>query len=74
MFSRATKAVSLASAAYYADLACERGRCYLHKLFLGITSVNLGATNAEKLVMDEAQALFHNGVKGPKLKDTMYYL
>ncbi|KAH7882235.1 Piwi domain-containing protein [Phlebopus sp. FC_14] len=32
MFSRATKAVSLVSPAYFADIACERGRCYLRKL------------------------------------------
>jgi hypothetical protein len=30
LYARATKAVSLIPAAYYADLACERGRCYLN--------------------------------------------
>ncbi|KAG8215316.1 ribonuclease H-like domain-containing protein [Butyriboletus roseoflavus] len=35
MFARATKAVSLISPAYWADIACERGRCYLHKLLMG---------------------------------------
>lgn len=30
LYARATKAVSLVPAAYYADLACERGRCYLN--------------------------------------------
>jgi hypothetical protein len=42
MFARATKAVSLVSPAYYADLACERGRCYLHKLLQGLS----GSTTA----------------------------
>ena len=30
LYARATKAVSLIPAAYYADRACERGRCYLN--------------------------------------------
>jgi len=33
MFGRATKAVSICPAAYYADLVCERARCYLSGLF-----------------------------------------
>jgi eukaryotic translation initiation factor 2C len=33
LFGRATKAVSLCPPAYYADLACERARCYLADLF-----------------------------------------
>ena len=32
LYARATKAVSLAPAAYYADVACERGRSYLNVL------------------------------------------
>ncbi|KAG1837574.1 ribonuclease H-like domain-containing protein [Suillus subalutaceus] len=32
LYARATKAVSLVPAAYYADLACERGRCLLERL------------------------------------------
>ncbi|KAH6866211.1 QDE2 protein [Coprinopsis sp. MPI-PUGE-AT-0042] len=34
LYARATKAVSLIPAAYYADLACERGRCYLNEFLL----------------------------------------
>ena len=30
-FARATRAVSVCTPAYYADIACERGRCYLTK-------------------------------------------
>lgn len=74
LYSRATKAVSLASPAYYADMACERGRCYIHKLLQGITAVNPNDVNAESLVMEEARKLWNNGVSGPVLKDTMYYL
>ncbi|TFK25878.1 QDE2 protein [Coprinopsis marcescibilis] len=34
LYARATKAVSLIPAAYYADLACERGRCYLNEFMM----------------------------------------
>jgi eukaryotic translation initiation factor 2C len=34
LYGRATKAVSLVPPAYYADLACERGRCYLNDFLL----------------------------------------
>jgi eukaryotic translation initiation factor 2C len=75
MFARATKAVSLVSPAYYADLACERGRCYVHKLLQGIASSGTSASSAsEEQVMREATRLWHNGVAGTVLKDTMYYL
>jgi eukaryotic translation initiation factor 2C len=74
MFSRATKAVSLVSPAYYADLCCERGRCYIHKLLSGYTNINLNASNADDLVMNEARSMWNNGANGAALKDTMYYL
>ncbi|KAK5999083.1 Argonaute RISC catalytic component 2 [Cladobotryum mycophilum] len=32
-FGRATKAVSICTPAYYADILCERARCYLSNLF-----------------------------------------
>lgn len=75
MFARATKAVSLVSPAYYADLACERGRCYVHKLLQGISSSGASsASGSEEQAVREATALWHNGVSGNALKDTMYYL
>lgn len=81
MFARATKAVSLASPAYYADLACERGRCYINRLLQGYTS-NRGTTssassassNNDDEVEKEAAALWNGGVNGPQLRNTMYYL
>ncbi|ETN39977.1 uncharacterized protein HMPREF1541_04252 [Cyphellophora europaea CBS 101466] len=33
LFGRATKAVSICPPAYYADLLCERARCYLSRVF-----------------------------------------
>src|ERR1700712_3787806 len=75
MFARATKAVSLVSPAYYADVACERGRCYLHKLLQGLSSSGVTATSgSEEVVYKEAEGLWHGGVQGPQLKNTMYYL
>ncbi|KAJ2919770.1 hypothetical protein MD484_g671, partial [Candolleomyces efflorescens] len=75
MFARATKAVSLASPAYYADLACERGRCYLHKLLQGFRAEGTkGGTDNPEDVFREAEALWNSGVNGPSLKDTMFYL
>lgn len=80
MFARATKAVSYAAPAYYADLACERGRAYLHKLFQGQSEVGTttasGKTDeeAQKLaVFKEAEGLWSGG-PGGDLKDTMFYL
>ncbi|KAF9523774.1 argonaute-like protein [Crepidotus variabilis] len=70
MFARATKAVSLVSPAYYADLACERGRCYLHKLLHGLGPQNPTDEN----VLAAAVAAWRQGVNGRSLKDTMYYL
>ncbi|EIN14516.1 argonaute-like protein [Punctularia strigosozonata HHB-11173 SS5] len=76
MFARATKAVSLVSPAYYADLACERGRCYIHKLLQGISSgvsTTTSNTSTEDIVMREATALWHNG-PGKNMQTTMFYL
>ncbi|KAF9649267.1 argonaute-like protein [Thelephora ganbajun] len=80
MFARATKAVSLAAPAYYASLACERGRAYLHPLFQGVW--DSGATTAsdaegekeqELAAFREAEEMWHGG-PGGELKDTMFYL
>lgn len=76
MFARATKAVSLVSPAYYADLACERGRCYLHKLLQGITDTNTTATTDDETlneVFREGEQLWHGGV-GANVRNTMFYL
>lgn len=75
MFARATKAVSLVSPAYYADLACERGRCYIHRLLHGYSDSGAStASSDEEEVMKEARKLWNEGVNGKRLKDTMYYL
>lgn len=80
MFARATKAVSLAAPAYYADLACERGRAYLHRMFQGISdggattaSGSAGEEEQERAAFAEAEKLWHGG-PGGEIKDTMFYL
>ena len=87
LFARATKAVSLVSPAYYADLACERGRCYIHALLQGISDSGVSSAsgggggkgkNTHEDVMAEAKRLWHfnrdpNGVSGT-VKDTMFYI
>ena len=75
MFARATKAVSLVSPAYYADLACERGRCYLHRLLQGIGGSGTTATTAsgDEHVKREAAQMWQGGVANT-LKHTMFYL
>ncbi|KAI0743139.1 Piwi domain-containing protein [Daedaleopsis nitida] len=69
MSARATKAVSLVSPAYYADLASKRGRCYLQ---------DIPESGDPNKVMQAARMLFRydsnpDGVGG-SLKDTMFYL
>lgn len=74
LFGRATKAVSLCPPAYYADLACERARCYLASLFdtplpSAVPSVTgTSATGgARQPSTDDVQ--IH-----PKLTNTMFYI
>ena len=69
LYARATKAVSLIPPAYYADLACERGRCYLNNFLVdldGKTSVS-GRSKAdteqeEQMVFQAAKNAWGNGV------------
>ena len=77
LYARATKGVSLVPPAYYADLACERGRCYQHKLLQGITDTSTTATTDEQTMAEvykEGEKLWHGGVSGANLRDTMFYL
>jgi len=86
LYARATKAVSLAPPAYYSDLACERGRCYLHDL-MNSQSVNKAQTGGKKKgkktkeeleaekqrVFDQALEQWGEGI-GASVKETMFYL
>ncbi|KAF8847869.1 putative RNA interference and gene silencing protein [Acephala macrosclerotiorum] len=75
LFGRATKAVSICPAAYYADLVCERARCYLSKLYdatPGATpagSVVSGAGGGGGQVADPNDVRIHENVR-----DAMFYI
>jgi eukaryotic translation initiation factor 2C len=74
MFARATKAVSLVSPAYYADLACERGRCYLHEMLQGYQPGGTATSMDEQQVRREAAGYWGRGPTGNNIKDIMFYL
>jgi hypothetical protein len=75
LFGRATKAVSICPAAYYADLVCERARCYLSKLFdptreaTPAGSVASGAGTGGGQVADPNDVQIHENVR-----DAMFYI
>lgn len=73
LFGRATKAVSVCPPAYYADIVCERARCYLSGLFEMSTpgatptpSIQGGGGAADARAED---VLIHE-----KLRNTMFYI
>ncbi|EKM51081.1 uncharacterized protein PHACADRAFT_165707 [Phanerochaete carnosa HHB-10118-sp] len=83
MYARATKAVSLVPPAYYADLACERGRQWLSMLMNATDNQTRSqvssrgdsdaATQARQRVYDKAVELWRNGPQDD-IKDTMFYI
>lgn len=86
LYARATKAVSLVPAAYYADLACERGRCYLNDFLSTDDKVSSSVATGKgkgkgkvdkdeekKRVFDAAKAAWGEGVH-PDLRGSMFYI
>jgi eukaryotic translation initiation factor 2C len=72
LYGRATKAVSICPAAYYADLVCERARCYLSRLFDAspVGSVVGGVGQARQgPALDPNDVRIHSNVR-----DTMFYI
>jgi eukaryotic translation initiation factor 2C len=73
LYGRATKAVSICPPAYYADLVCERARCYLSKLYdptpvasPAMSEVSGGHQISEA---DSSQVKIH-----AKVRDSMFYI
>lgn len=90
LFARATKAVSYVPPAYYADILCERGRCYLQGLLSGRsdnhsdamsdTTAASGETNKKLKEEQEARAVMAEATikwdGGPKddVRKLMFYM
>ena len=69
LYVYATNAVSLIPAAYYADLACERGRCYLNDFLVDEKALSAGGRSSrqdkeegKKRVFQAAQKSWGEGV------------
>ncbi|KAG6848643.1 hypothetical protein H0H93_015297 [Arthromyces matolae] len=79
LYARATKAVSLIPPAYYADLACERGRCYLNNFLVddnASTSSSRGRYDRDeerKRVFQAAREAWGEGIH-PDLRERMFYI
>lgn len=72
LFGRATKAVSVCPPAYYADLVCERVRCYLGDVF-DVTPMRTPAASVVERV--EEQGVDVNDVAiHSSLKNLMFYI
>lgn len=68
MFGRATKAVSICPPAYYADLVCERARCYLSKEFAPPSNQSTVASTAGQAAAARNVSIHAN------VKDSMFYI
>ena len=79
LYARATKAVSLIPAAYYADQACERGRYYINDFLASedrSTTTGGGRREKEeeeKRVYDAAAKMWGSGLN-EALRESMFYI
>ncbi|KAJ7152962.1 argonaute-like protein [Mycena filopes] len=79
LYARATKAVSLIPAAYYADLACERGRYYLNEFMVDdsrASSSGRGGFDREAdkaRVFEGARTAWGEGIH-PDIRESMFYI
>ncbi|KAL2803243.1 putative RNA interference and gene silencing protein [Aspergillus granulosus] len=73
LFGRATRAVSICPPAYYADLLCDRARCYLKDVFDGRTQRGTSREETEitygELVMRSEKIQVHS-----RLRKSMFYI
>jgi eukaryotic translation initiation factor 2C len=69
LFGRATKAVSICPPAYYADLVCERARCYLSHVFEGSSAQSVSSGGGGDLQAMLADVMIH-----PNIRDDMWYM
>ncbi|KAI9786409.1 MAG: hypothetical protein M1839_006869 [Geoglossum umbratile] len=77
LFGRSTVPVSICPPAYYADILCERGRCYIYEVYNAERTVKTVDRDQIKIakaeIFKKAMAGWGEGVHG-NLKDTMFYL
>jgi eukaryotic translation initiation factor 2C len=72
LFGRSTSAVSICPPAYYADLVCERARCYLSGLYDPSTASSSGSVVGGGQAIQEPNS---NMVKiHENVRDTMFYI
>jgi eukaryotic translation initiation factor 2C len=73
LFGRATKAVSICPPAYYADLVCERARCYLASSFSPETPADTPAQSVasgpQEPDVSDSEVTIHGD-----LKNSMFYI
>lgn len=89
VYGRATKAVSVATPAFYADIVCERARCYLNRLFddptpssdsskkggtSALSSQKQGGSSSVAGKPKDAKAYQEGITIHPNLLDTMFYI
>lgn len=67
-YSRATKAVSICTPAYHADILCERARRYMADLFEGVSD------DASSVAGASAAGVVPTVRVHPKLENTMFYI
>lgn len=72
LFGRCTKSVSLVPAAYYADKACDRARCYVKDLYTGNTGPTARTDYWGTQQGDNFPPI--QPVAGSRLQDIMFYL
>ncbi|KAJ0421265.1 putative RNA interference and gene silencing protein [Aspergillus carlsbadensis] len=74
LFGRATRAVSICPPAYYADLLCDRARCYLKDVFDG--RVQGGGTSREEdeIAYGEMVSRFDKIQVHSSLRRSMFYI
>ncbi|KAH0580660.1 Protein argonaute 1B [Termitomyces sp. J132] len=80
LYARATKAVSLIPPAYYADLACERGRCYLNDFLVDDKVSTSGSGRGRYDREEERNRVFHAAKEAwgeglhPEMRESMFYI
>ncbi|KAI0117862.1 ribonuclease H-like domain-containing protein [Nemania sp. FL0031] len=75
VFGRATKAVSYCTPAYYADILCERARCYLYHVFEDASSVPFASGATPEEIEWNLNRRYQDAIKiAGSLKDTMFYI